>query len=357
KVQFILVVQIQIQISTVDVAKPKFINQYDCRGLPRWNGVVFWGVTAFWTLVLVEKKVNNKGPTVHWRERTPPSIDSSKSNTSDLQNSNPSVFEPGESSNSIMSKPMIKFVKAADSPGVIKTNKTKTARKPPVKYAEMCRNTSKSPKVRGKNWSKNKFAHKNVTPRAVLLKTGRTPIAVNRTNMNVAQPKMRSFVKIAHSNVRRPFQGKSAVKTQSRAPRVSTADLGNKGKAVKASACGIWRPKQNTTEKGPNCNGVSGNSQNNIDDKGYWDSGCSWHMTGNIFYLSEYEPYDGGYVLFKQGGGKITGKGIIKTGKPEFENVYFVKELKYNLFSVSQICDNKNSVLFTDSECIVLGKD
>nr|GEZ51871.1 hypothetical protein [Tanacetum cinerariifolium] len=80
-------------------------------------------------------------------------------------------------------------------------------------------------------------------------------------------------------------------------------------------------------------------------------------MTGNISYLSEYEPYDGGYVSFGQGGGKITGKGIIKTGKLEFENVYFVKELKYNLFTVSQICDNKNSVLFADSECIVLGKD
>nr|GFC55654.1 hypothetical protein [Tanacetum cinerariifolium] len=69
--------------------------------------------------------------------RPMPSIDLSKSNTSDLQNSNPSVSKPGESSNSIMSKPMIKIVKAADSPGVIKTNKTKTARKPPVKYAEM----------------------------------------------------------------------------------------------------------------------------------------------------------------------------------------------------------------------------
>nr|GEW60488.1 ribonuclease H-like domain-containing protein [Tanacetum cinerariifolium] len=57
------------------------------------------------------------------------------------------------------------------------------------------------------------------------------------------------------------------------------------------------------------------------------------------------------------GGGKITGKGIIKTGKLEFKNVYFVKDLKYNLFSVSLICDNKNSVLFTDSECIVLGRD
>nr|GEV57399.1 hypothetical protein [Tanacetum cinerariifolium] len=58
-----------------------------------------------------------------------------------------------------------------------------------------------------------------------------------------------------------------------------------------------------------------GNSQNNIDDKGYWDSGCSRHMTGNISYLSEYEPYDGGYVSFGQGGGKITGKGIIKIEK------------------------------------------
>nr|GEZ61297.1 hypothetical protein [Tanacetum cinerariifolium] len=49
-----------------------------------------------------------------------------------------------------------------------------------------------------------------------------------------------------------------------------------------------------------------GNSQNNIDDKGYWDNGCSRYMTGNISYISEYEPYDGGYVSFGQGGGKIT---------------------------------------------------
>nr|GEW72510.1 hypothetical protein [Tanacetum cinerariifolium] len=102
---------------------------------------------------------------------------------------------------------------------------------------------------------------------------------------------------------------------------------------------------------------ANGNSQNNIDDKGYWDSGCSRHMTGNISYLSDYEPFDGGYVSFSQGGYKITDKGTIKTGKLEFKNVYFGKDLKYNLFSVSQICDNKNSVLFTDSECIMLGQN
>nr|GEV22522.1 hypothetical protein [Tanacetum cinerariifolium] len=71
-----------------------------------------------------------------------------------------------------------------------------------------------------------------------------------------------------------------------------------------------------------------GSSQNHIDDKGYWDSGCSRHMTGNISYLSDYEPFDEGYVSFGQGGCKITEKGTIKTGKLEFENVYFVKDLK-----------------------------
>nr|GEY59744.1 hypothetical protein [Tanacetum cinerariifolium] len=82
--------------------------------------------------------------------RPSPSIDSSKSNTSDLQNSNSSVSEYGESLDSIMSKPMIKFVKATDCPKVVKINKTESARKSPVKYAEMYRSTSKSPKVRDK---------------------------------------------------------------------------------------------------------------------------------------------------------------------------------------------------------------
>nr|GFC98038.1 copia protein [Tanacetum cinerariifolium] len=35
---------------------------------------------------------------------------------------------------------------------------------------------------------------------------------------------------------------------------------------------------------------------------------CSRYMTGSISYLSDYEPYDEGYVSFGQGGGKIIGK-------------------------------------------------
>ncbi|GJT97904.1 putative ribonuclease H-like domain-containing protein [Tanacetum coccineum] len=80
-------------------------------------------------------------------------------------------------------------------------------------------------------------------------------------------------------------------------------------------------------------------------------------MTRNKCYLDEYKDYDGGFVSFGDGKGIISGKGKIKTGSLNFDDVYFCKELKYNLFSVSQICDKKNKVLFTDTECLVLSSD
>ncbi|GJX74225.1 ribonuclease H-like domain-containing protein [Tanacetum coccineum] len=86
--------------------------------------------------------------------------------------------------------------------------------------------------------------------------------------------------------------------------------------------------------------------------------GCSRHMTGNKAYLVEYQDYNGSPDAFRGSKGQITGKGKIITGKLDFEDVYFVKELKqFNLFSVSQMCDKKNKVLFTDSKCLVLSPD
>nr|GEV01266.1 hypothetical protein [Tanacetum cinerariifolium] len=102
-----------------------------------------------------------------------------------------------------------------------------------------------------------------------------------------------------------------------------------------------------------------GNPQQALKDKGVIDSGCSRHMTGNISYLSDFKEINGGYVTFggNPKGGKITGKGKIKTCKLDFDDVYFVKELKFNLFSVSQMHDKKNNILFTDTECVVLSSD
>ncbi|GJY94131.1 putative ribonuclease H-like domain-containing protein [Tanacetum coccineum] len=106
-------------------------------------------------------------------------------------------------------------------------------------------------------------------------------------------------------------------------------------------------------------------SNTNNDDphkalKNKWiiDSGCSKHMTGNKAYLAKYQDYNGGLVTFGGSKGYITGKGKIKTRKIDFEDVSFMKELQqFNLFSVSQMCDKKNKVLFTDTECLVLSLD
>ncbi|GKE34128.1 hypothetical protein Tco_1453450 [Tanacetum coccineum] len=100
----------------------------------------------------------------------------------------------------------------------------------------------------------------------------------------------------------------------------------------------------------------SGNPDILLQDHAVVDSGCSSHMTGNKAYLSDYEDYNGGFVAFGSDpkGGTITGKGKIKTANLDFDDVYFVDELKFNLFSVLQMCDKKNSVLFTETECLIL---
>ncbi|GKC85924.1 ribonuclease H-like domain-containing protein, partial [Tanacetum coccineum] len=102
---------------------------------------------------------------------------------------------------------------------------------------------------------------------------------------------------------------------------------------------------------------VGNPQQKEYKEKGVINSGCSRHMTGNKCYLTKYEDYDGGFLSFRDGKGRISRKGKIKTGTLDFDDVHFCKELKYNLFSVLQICDKKNSVLFTDTKCLVLSSD
>nr|GFA28217.1 ribonuclease H-like domain-containing protein [Tanacetum cinerariifolium] len=161
---------------------------------------------------------------------------------------------------------------------------------------------------------------------SVLTTAARTVSAV-KPIFSMTRPKLASrAVSKSKSPLRRHLHRRSSLNPSNSPPRVT---------AAKASA---------------------GDPQQALRDKGVIDSGCSRHMTGNMSYLSDFEDLTGGYVAFggNPKGGKITGKGKIKTGKLDFNDVYFVKELKFNLFSVSQMCDKKNSVLFTDTECLVL---
>ncbi|GKB09011.1 hypothetical protein Tco_0837323, partial [Tanacetum coccineum] len=126
-------------------------------------------------------------------------------------------------------------------------------------------------------------AYKHMVPRAVLMKTGlktvknAKPLSTVRS-VNTARP-----VSTARPNV-------NTVRARG-------------FNAVKPSACWVWRPIK------PNGASLS-NSQ--LNDKGFVDSGCSRHMSGNIAHLSDFKDFDGGFVTFGGGanGGRITGKGM-----------------------------------------------
>ncbi|GJS14845.1 putative ribonuclease H-like domain-containing protein [Tanacetum coccineum] len=202
--------------------------------------------------------------------------------------------------------------------------------------------------------------------------------ATHTNRVNVSKLRTNAFHK-SHSPIRRPFYKSTAPNTRISNEKVNTVRVngvntagqttvsavkGNGVTAVKASAGCVWRPKMtdlNNVSKDNSGSWVSkrGNPQQALKNKGIFDSGCSRHMTGNKDFLTDYQDIDGGFVAFggSARGGKITGKGKIRTDKLDFEDVFFVKELKFNLFSVSQMCDKKNSVLFTETECLVLSPD
>ncbi|GJZ82055.1 putative ribonuclease H-like domain-containing protein [Tanacetum coccineum] len=134
--------------------------------------------------------------------------------------------------------------------------------------------------------------HRNMAPRAVLMKTGLRPLNTPRP-INTAQHKT-----IVHSARPMSHFSKSAQST--------------------------------------------GHLQK--EDQGYVDSGRSRHMTGNISYLSDFKEFDGGYITF--GGGA---KGGRITGKADESQVLLKVPRKNNMYSV----DMKNIVPKKCLTCLV----
>ncbi|GJX56258.1 putative ribonuclease H-like domain-containing protein [Tanacetum coccineum] len=155
-------------------------------------------------------------------------------------------------------------------------------------------------------------------PRTVLTRSG--PISLNtarpvntvqpRTTVNNAGP-MKNVINNAYSTARRPFNKITAANNSNftkkvntvKGTRVNTARpkavlsvvKGNKGNAVKASACWVWRPKHKVLDHVSRNNGAS-MSFKRFD---YIDAqGRSKHMIGNRSYLIDYEEIDGGFVAF-----------------------------------------------------------
>nr|GEW70816.1 ribonuclease H-like domain-containing protein [Tanacetum cinerariifolium] len=219
--------------------------------------------------------------------------------------------------------------------------------------------------------------HRHVVPVAVLIQSKLVPITAVRPvtttvpNPSVTRPRQaKTVVTKTNSPPRRKINRSASPKastflpkvTAVKAPMVDAAQTNspprrkiNRSASPKAST---FLPKV-TAVKAPMVDAAQGNPQHALKDKGVIDSGCSRNMTGNMSSLSDFEELNGGYVAFggNPKGGKISGKGKIRTGKLDFDDVYFVKELKFNLFSISKMCDKKHSVLFTKTKCLVLSPD
>nr|GFC31602.1 hypothetical protein [Tanacetum cinerariifolium] len=135
--------------------------------------------------------------------------------------------------------------------------------------------------------------------------------------------------------IRRPFIRHTTPKPRLSPPRVNAANpsavsaarvntanpsavSAARVKAVRLSAVSAARinaVKPSTVIAVQHTQTKKGNPQQALKDKGFIDSGCSRNMTGNISYLSDFKELNGGYVAFggNPKGGKITGKGKIKT--------------------------------------------
>nr|GEX39808.1 putative ribonuclease H-like domain-containing protein [Tanacetum cinerariifolium] len=170
-----------------------------------------------------------------------------------------------------------------------------------------------------------------VAPLAILpqfksvLTTAARPVSAALPNLLMTRPRHAyRVVTKSNSPIRRHLPRSPSSKhsnsptgvTAAKAPVVNAAQ-GKKGTWVWRPKCPIlnhdfWTTSASMTLKRFNYNDTLGRSKS-----GVIDSGCSRHMTGNMSYLFDFEKHNGGYVSFEGNpkGGKITGKGKIKTGK------------------------------------------
>nr|GEV50072.1 hypothetical protein [Tanacetum cinerariifolium] len=176
-------------------------------------------------------------------------------------------------------------------------------------------------------------------PKAVLLRTRLKLVNYVRP----VNPKRNFFKKI---NI-----AKEKVNTARLNSTLLNAVRANKGKTIKASACWVWRPiKLNSASiflKKHTYIDARGHSHKQIEDQGYFKSGCSRHMTKNISYLTDFKEFDRGYVALGEGakGGKITSKGTIRTAtKDETSRI-----LKSFITEIENLVDKKVKIIKCDN--------
>jgi hypothetical protein len=86
----------------------------------------------------------------------------------------------------------------------------------------------------------------------------------------------------------------------------------------------------------------------------YVDSGCSKHMKGDRdIFLTLRKERDGSISFINDDSAKIIGKGTvrIRNKNTKAENVLLVEDMKHNLPSVIQMCDQGHKATFDSQKC------
>nr|GEU93055.1 putative ribonuclease H-like domain-containing protein [Tanacetum cinerariifolium] len=172
------------------------------------------------------------------------------------------------------------------------------------------------------------------------------PVSAALPNITMTRPRhAHQVVTKSKSPIRRHITRNPSSKTSNSPPRVNAVQVLVVSAVQGKQETWVWRPKcpildhdfrttsASMTLKRFDYNDALGRSKESL------IVDTARHMTRNMSYLSDFEELNRGYVAFggNPKGGKITDKGKIKTGKLDFDDVYFVEKLKFNLFSVSQM--------------------
>nr|GEV36464.1 putative ribonuclease H-like domain-containing protein [Tanacetum cinerariifolium] len=225
---------------------------------------------------------------------------------------------------------------------------------------------SQTPKNNWNEMSTQKLGVENFAPTVVLTKSGIVLISTARqsssgaaTPVSAARPinttASKSLVNaLKNRNLNNNVNTAKANSVNTAKGNKVTSAVGNQGtNAVKSLACwkadssqfGIRSPRETNSLVFD----LQGAPKDALKDQGYFDSGCSRHMIGNISYLTDFKEHDGGYATFRRRakGGKITGKGTIRTA--DESQVLLKVPRKNNMYNF----DMKNIVPQKDLTCLL----
>jgi hypothetical protein len=89
----------------------------------------------------------------------------------------------------------------------------------------------------------------------------------------------------------------------------------------------------------------------------YVDNVCSKHMTGDRDrFITLRKERDGSFSFKNDDSSKIIGKGTVRIGNKntKVENVLLVEDMKHNILSVIQMCDQGHKVTFDSQKCEII---